>query len=434
MNYIFEAGADLLEAVIVMQFLFRYFELKNARYNRIKFAMMSLIYAAAMQLMNFAGVRMIYQEYASAIVIAIPAVILFKGRLHEKTLAAQISAMISATALIVAYGTLLSEARWNEGLHDAVAINAGAELIKDILYIAATEAIIRYQVKDKQYVTDETYMEVNIVMAAVIFAGIFIANIIYANPDSTKLAKEGYFIIILLIAVGMLIYALFIELTNNGIRLIKEQIKNSAYESEQKEIGAMHEQYVRTMHIRNDIYNQLMYILLKLREGKTDEAEKYLKENLNVELSGVSYVSTHNRMADAIINKHVEYAGEHRMPFNIDIECDLDNIDEVDVAIILSNLLDNAFEAAVRCESPKVGLRIIHRSSRYHFTVTNSCDEAPEFKDGEPVTSKDDRLVHGYGLLNVKSITEKYDGMYGFAYKNGIYTADVVLNIEEEVD
>ena len=71
---------------------------------------------------------------------------------------------------------------------------------------------------------------------------------------------------------------------------------------------------------------------------------------------------------------------------------------------------------------------------RYHFTVTNSCSEAPELEDGEPVTTKDDRFIHGYGLLNVKNITEKYDGMYGFDYKDGIYTADVVLNVTDEVD
>ena len=64
MNYIFEAGADILEAFIVMQFLFRYFGLRDARHNRIKFTVMLLIYAIGMQIMNLAGVRMIYQEYS----------------------------------------------------------------------------------------------------------------------------------------------------------------------------------------------------------------------------------------------------------------------------------------------------------------------------------------------------------------------------------
>lgn len=434
MNYIFEAGADILEAFIVMQFLFRYFGLRDARHNRIKFTVMSLIYAIGMQIMNLAGVRMIYQEYIAAVIIYALAVLFLKGRRFEYALVAQMSAMIFATAIILTYGVLLSWTQWHFGLSGSVIISMAAELIKDGIYVAVTETIIRHQVRDKQYVSDKTYIEVNIVMLAMIFASVFIANIIYANSDNMKLAGEGYLIIILLLAVGMLIYALFIELTNNGIKLIKEQIKNSAYESEKKEIGAMHEQHVRTMQIRNDLYNQLMYILLKLKEGNVDDAKKYLKDNLDVRLAGVSYVSTQNRMADAIINKHIEYAAQHGILFDIDIECNLDSIDEVDAAIILSNLLDNAFEAAAKCRSPEAGLKIIYAGTRYHFTVTNSCSEAPELEDGEPVTTKDDRFIHGYGLLNVKNITEKYDGMYGFDYKDGIYTADVVLNVTDEVD
>ena len=334
MNYIFEAGADILEAFIVMQFLFRYFGLRDARHNRIKFTVMSLIYAIGMQIMNLAGVRMIYQEYIAAVIIYALAVLFLKGRRFEHALVAQMSAMIFATAIILTYGVLLSWTQWHFGLSGSVIISMAAELIKDGIYVAVTDTIIRHQVRDKQYVSDKTYIEVNIVMLAMIFASVFIANIIYANSDNMKLAGEGYLIIILLLAVGMLIYALFIELTNNGIKLIKEQIKNSAYESEKKEIGAMHEQHVRTMQIRNDLYNQLMYILLKLKEGNVDDAKKYLKDNLDVRLAGVSYVSTQNRMADAIINKHIEYAAQHGILFDIDIECNLDSIDEVDAVKI----------------------------------------------------------------------------------------------------
>ena len=302
-------------------------------------------------------------------------------------------------------------------------------VLAKIIYLLFTELLIRNQIKEKQYVKNKTYVKLNIVVFATLIAHLFLTDIIYINAVNETLRWEIYFVLMSLAVIDIIIYMLFLELTNNSIRLLKEQMKNAAYESEKKEIENIQEIHRQTMKIRHDMKNLLLLIRLKLKEGRVEEAEQYLEDELDVKLAKINLISTGNRMADAVINRRVEQARMRNISMQVMIECTLDKTDEMDIAILMSNLLDNAIEAAVLCDNPFVNMKITRKETYLHIMISNSCKSEPDKEAGKLLTTKKDKTLHGYGISNVKDIVERDNGFYNYELEKGKFTTDILLHM-----
>ena len=111
------------------------------------------------------------------------------------------------------------------------------------------------------------------------------------------------------------------------------------------------------------------------------------------------------------------------------IECTLDKTDEMDIAILMSNLLDNAIEAAVLCDNPFVNMKITRKETYLHIMISNSCKSEPDKEAGKLLTTKKDKTLHGYGISNVKDIVERYNGFYNYELEKGKFTTDILLHM-----
>ena len=82
------------------------------------------------------------------------------------------------------------------------------------------------------------------------------------------------------------------------------------------------------------------------------------------------------------------------------------------IGVILNNALSNAIRAASGSKDPYVELKAWKNNNAYLIQVRNRfagklmLDPQTEL----PETSKDDKESHGYWLMNMKRITEKYYG------------------------
>ena len=100
----------------------------------------------------------------------------------------------------------------------------------------------------------------------------------------------------------------------------------------------------------------------------------------------------------------------------------------IDLCVIIGNLLDNAIEACQRMEGG--GQRFIRvymdlkRDSLY-LSVTNA--------SGGPIRKQDERYIsvkgvnHGFGLMRVDRIVDKYGGYIKRRDEEGAFTAEVML-------
>ena len=106
--------------------------------------------------------------------------------------------------------------------------------------------------------------------------------------------------------------------------------------------------------------------------------------------------------------------------------------DESDFCSLMMNLIDNALEECVRTDGEKkINVIMTTRGEDYfYFCVTNPTNKSQkEIARKGLETSKEERKLHGYGINIVKKIAEKYDGHFHYYVENGIFIAEVMMNI-----
>lgn len=411
MSNAFELIANILEAAIIAQFFLRYFGLKNKNNKILKFIIMTIIYASVVTVCNMYTYFSVHEEYIIDITIFVFAIVLLKGRVLEKILLIFINSILLSTI-----GVLLMGAFGNFIVYDANGypefgvLRAALVVIAKVIYIICTELIIRNKIEDSQYVSNTIYLKLNAAMIITAVAELFLMDIVYMSAKSSSIASV-YFVIVALVAVDAILYTLFVNLTNTSINLIKEEVKNAAYESEKKIIENMHEINKQTMIVRHDMKSKLTYIMFKLDEGDIKGAEKFLSEELDVELSDVNIISTGNRIADAILNMHAETARKQEIPFRMNITGNLGMVNEMDITIILSNLLDYALELAGTSDVPYAGVDVKDTDNGIMIRAYSSYGE----------------LKLNNGMLNVRNIADRYNGTFEFEHRDGRCTAVVCL-------
>lgn len=411
MENIFEFVANIVEAVLTVELFVRYFGLKNKKLAVMKILLMVTIYTAVITMSNMFAYFSVHEEYIVDTMILVLAVVFLKGRMLEKILLIFMNSIILSTT-----GILLTGVFGNFILYDANGypefgvLRVALVVLAKVIYIICTELIIRNKIEDSQYVSNTVYLKLNAAMIITAVAELFLMDIVYMSAKSSSIVSV-YFVIVALVAVDAILYTLFVNLTNTSINLIKEEVKNAAYESEKKIIENMHEINKQTMIVRHDMKSKLTYIMFKLDEGDIKGAEKFLSEELDVELSDVNIISTGNRIADAILNMHAETARKQGIPFRMNITGNLGMVNEVDITIILSNLLDYALELAGTSDVPYAGVDVKDTDNGIMIRAYSSYDE----------------LKLDNGMLNVRNIADRYNGTFEFEHRDGRCTAVVCL-------
>lgn len=139
-----------------------------------------------------------------------------------------------------------------------------------------------------------------------------------------------------------------------------------------------------------------------------------------------------NDIVDAIINSKLAEAQVKKIQFtymaNLHIPI---QIDPVDLCGVLANQLENAFEACMQTSDPSeraVHAEIKQVQSFVILRVENTVLSDP-FTDNPDLhsTKQNSSTPHGYGLLNIRSIAQKYEGTLRMEFSNDRFVSVVSL-------
>lgn len=88
-------------------------------------------------------------------------------------------------------------------------------------------------------------------------------------------------------------------------------------------------------------------------------------------------------------------------------------INVMDICTIFGNALDNAIECERKLEDKTkrmIHLTLTHQKQFLLLQVENYCPDMPDFRDGLPATTKQDKENHGFGLKSIRYTARKYGG------------------------
>ena len=147
-----------------------------------------------------------------------------------------------------------------------------------------------------------------------------------------------------------------------------------------------------------------------------------------------SAVKTGNAALDVILTEKSLRCHGNDISFTCVADGSLLNfMSESDIYSLFGNILDNAIEAANCLEKDRRVIGVTAKRTHDFLTVNahNYYDGNLVFADGLPVTTKKDKLYHGFGMKSVRMICEKYGGNLSVGCKDGIFTLKILFVISE---
>ena len=198
----------------------------------------------------------------------------------------------------------------------------------------------------------------------------------------------------------------------------------------------MQENFERKKCEAHEFKNHLMCIQSLAEAQKYDELQRYVKKMNGDVLSGGIMIDTNNDIVNAVINTKYMEAAEKHIVVALRVN-DLSQIkmEERDLVVLLSNLLNNAIEAAGKCEKDKViHVKFIKEYGNIILSVKNHYEEPLiKVEGGFLTTKRHGKNMHGVGIKNVLKVIDRYHGTYDIDTEDNIFSFSVLIPDEDVV-
>lgn len=177
----------------------------------------------------------------------------------------------------------------------------------------------------------------------------------------------------------------------------------------------------------HDLKHQIK-ALAKMEDAKT--RSQYLKE---VQEAVSIYDATYHtgcKALDYILREKTLLFNEYHVDFSCLIEGETINfMSSADIYALMGNALDNAFHRVLKeAEDERViSLHIKKQGEMILLHLENRCSRQLEFEDGLPVTDKEDKNQHGFGVKSIRYIAEKYNGDLFIQARDGKFYLDILF-------
>lgn len=214
---------------------------------------------------------------------------------------------------------------------------------------------------------------------------------------------------------NVIVYVIYEKAEKNTQKLMELELTNQKNEIDMQYLNLI-EKKNQSMQVMTHDYKNHFLTISSMTES--DEIKEYINGLLG-EISKLNNMGkTQNRLLDVILSKYASVCEEKNIELEIDIVTDnLTIMSNNDISSLFNNLLDNATESAEKSAKKKVLIQITNVMNSYRkIAVINSCDIQPNTKNGELVTNKENKEMHGFGTKSIKKIVDKYDGELDWEY------------------
>ncbi|MCM1120377.1 MAG: GHKL domain-containing protein [bacterium] len=209
----------------------------------------------------------------------------------------------------------------------------------------------------------------------------------------------------------------------------------AAYQQDlmEKHCEEVENMYRQTRGWRHDYRNHIQTMKAYLTMGRYEELADYL-EQLDMDLNQVdTVVKTGNVMVDAVLNSKISVARAKQIAVEAKATVPRQlSIAEVDLCVILGNLLDNAIEACMRLpqeEQRFIRIYIDVLQGQLYLYVINATADGLRRRGGSYQSTKASR-EHGYGLMRMDRMVEKYHGYLDRQDEEGVFATEVLLPLD----
>ena len=204
-------------------------------------------------------------------------------------------------------------------------------------------------------------------------------------------------------------------------------------DSTEKHIRQVESLYQNIRSIKHDMTNHILTLERLYAGNNAEEAMDYGRELKSALSQMTGEIKSGNPVTDVILQELKSEAEKRKIHFQTDFYYPTGtNINAFDVSVILNNALQNAMENVGKSETPHISVLSYHSNNAYMIEVSNSFTGNLKWDEerGLPVTSKEKKDGHGYGLSNIRMVARKYSGDIAIDLKDDEFRLSIMLMME----
>ena len=266
----------------------------------------------------------------------------------------------------------------------------------------------------------------------VIFIGVNLFMIPkYRNTLYTGRVLQCYIVLILvLLIILLLFYVMFLMMAVSLNRNARLQQENHFLSLQQERYENLCMAIEEARQARHDIRHHFVQLSSLAEQGDMEKIKKYLSATTE-KISDYNLHFCENQAVDSVFGYYSTLAKRENIPFHalVSLPTDL-SIDEINLCLVFSNLLENAIQASVKTEPArrKINVEVYpHHNHLLLIHVENTFDGKIQQENNVFQSSK--RSGNGIGIESVRHITDKNGGVCDFTYEDGIFSAKIMLRI-----
>lgn len=245
------------------------------------------------------------------------------------------------------------------------------------------------------YRSDNSY-EMNVIYTFIAMAGIIIINVIS----------------VFLLIMEQKLYE----------QKMRQQVMLSAYQQKEKDIESILDMQKQNSKQRHDIKNVLILIRELINDEQyakaTEMLDKYSTGQKNVNLAEII---SNNIVLNYLLNRKINECRNNGIDMGCYVLGDITGVDDMDLYILLENLCDNAIEAAAQSNNPTIKLQISEDNGNLCIYIGNTTPGNVLKNNPDMNTTKKDKGMHGFGIMNIRDIIDKYNGTINYEQQGDNY-------------
>ena len=235
---------------------------------------------------------------------------------------------------------------------------------------------------------------------------------------------------LVLLIILLLFYVLFLMMAVSLNRNARLQQENHFLSLQQERYENLCMAIEEARQARHDIRHHFVRLSTLAEQGDIEKIKEYLSAATG-KISDYNLHFCENQAVDSVFGYYSTIAERENIPFHavVSLPADL-SIDEINLCLVFSNLLENAIQASVKTVPArrKINVEVYpHHNHLLLIHVENTFDGKIQQKNNIFQSSK--HSGNGIGIESVRHITDKNGGACDFTYKDGIFSAKIMLRI-----
>lgn len=312
----------------------------------------------------------------------------------------------------------------------------GVVVIQIVLFYL-TRFMIKRTKKDSTYSLKWNEWFVLLIIPVISIFTMSFVSLIIINIEDQLLPMQHIFSILSILGILMtnsLVYVLYVNMQKDHAKQLEYSILQQAFKSQEKSVEETKILYQSVRSIRHDLKQHFQVALTMLHSGKINEAVDYMEKYNDTVLDGISNkVFCDNDVVNYIINSKSKICSDRHIKIYIYIANEIPEFSDLDLCVLLGNALDNAIEGVPVDGNNEIYLELRNVDNFFMISVKNTITNSVLEDNPNLISTKNEKEVHGLGILSMKEVVQKYNGSIEFYESDNKFCCDMLLDIPDNM-